>query len=157
MNKVNEIINNKLFIDKIQKLKLIEKDRIFCKHGIEHLLDVARIAYIKNLEEKLGYEKEVIYGAALLHDLGRVSEYEENIPHHVGGISIAKEILHETSYTDIEIDLILKAIGNHRNKNADGLSEILYLSDKKSRNCFLCESQKECNWSTEKRNKNILY
>ena len=51
MNKVNEIINNKLFIDKIQKLKLIEKDRIFCKHGIEHLLDVARIAYIKNLEE----------------------------------------------------------------------------------------------------------
>lgn len=157
MNKVNEIINNKLFIDKIQKLKLIEKDRIFCKHGIEHLLDVARIAYIKNLEEKLGYDKEVIYGAALLHDLGRVSEYEENIPHHVGGISIAEEILHETSYTDIEIDLILKAIGNHRNKNADGLSEILYLSDKKSRNCFLCESQKECNWSTEKRNKNILY
>lgn len=118
---------------------------------------MARIAYIKNLEEKLGYDKEVIYGAALLHDLGRVSEYEENIPHHVGGISIAKEILHETSYTDIEIDLILKAIGNHRNKNADGLSEILYLSDKKSRNCFLCESQKECNWSTEKRNKNILY
>ena len=75
MNKVNEIINNKLFIDKIQKLKLIEKDRIFCKHGIEHLLDVARIAYIKNLEEKLGYDKEVIYGAALLHDLGRV-QYE---------------------------------------------------------------------------------
>ena len=31
----------------------MRKNRIFCRHGIDHLMDVARIAYIENLEKKL--------------------------------------------------------------------------------------------------------
>ena len=48
-------------------------------------MDVARIAYIENLEAQLGLEKEDIYIAALLHDLGRVDEYESGIGHHIAG------------------------------------------------------------------------
>ena len=37
-----------------------EKSRIFCKHDLQHSLDVARIAYILNLEADLKIEKEII-------------------------------------------------------------------------------------------------
>ena len=53
------------------KMKKFEHDREFCCHQITHLLDVARIAYIKNLEAGLGIDKELIYTAAILHDIGK--------------------------------------------------------------------------------------
>ena len=56
-------------------LYITEKERIFCRHGMEHLLDVARIAYITNLEEGLGIEKDVIYAAGLLHDVIEDTDY----------------------------------------------------------------------------------
>lgn len=55
---------------------------------------------------------------------------------------------------------IVYAIENHRNKEMlkrDDLAGILYRADKMSRCCFGCRAEKECNWSTEKKNMEIQY
>jgi hypothetical protein len=58
-----------------------EADRAFCKHGLNHLLDTARIAYILVLENGLNISKGMVYATALLHDIGRYDEYYHGIPH----------------------------------------------------------------------------
>ena len=157
MKKVNEILHNRKYSNALKELNELEKDREFCKHTIEHFLDVSRIAYIKVLEGNLNYTKEVIYAIGLLHDIGRVLEYKENIPHHLGSVILAKEILKETSYSENEKKIIIDTIKNHRNEEDDELSLLIYKSDKLSRNCFSCSSEKECYWSREKKNFNITY
>ena len=52
---------------------------------MSHLLDVARIAYIRNLEKGYGFRKDVIYAAAVLHDIGKALQYEEKVPHEIAG------------------------------------------------------------------------
>lgn len=157
MDKINEILLNKKYKEALVILEDLEKGREFCKHNIEHFLDVARIAYIKVLEEKLDYSKDIIYGIALLHDIGRVLQYKEGIPHHEGSVILAKEILKETSYNEEEKEAILSAIENHRCEDENKLNKIIYLSDKLSRNCFSCKSEKECYWSIDKKNLKIKY
>ena len=44
-----------------------------------HLLDVARLAWIFNLEANQEISKERIYAAALLHDIGRHIQYETEL------------------------------------------------------------------------------
>ena len=39
---------------------------------------------------------------------------------------------------------------------AEGLDKIIYLADKKSRSCFLCNAEKLCKWSKEKKNLDII-
>ena len=80
--------------------KEAEKDRIFCKHGIEHLLDVARIAYIENLEQNCGVSKEWIYTAALLHDIGRFLQYSKGNIMKAG--AELKEILKDCGFKQEE-------------------------------------------------------
>ncbi|MGN0395668.1 MAG: HD domain-containing protein, partial [Coprococcus sp.] len=82
MDKINAILNNHEYRSYINKIKENETDRRFCCHGIEHCLDVARIAYIINLEEKLDIKKELIYAAALLHDIGRADKSDAGKNHH---------------------------------------------------------------------------
>ena len=88
---VNQLISNRNYQKLIKQLEVLEKDRIFCKHGFEHGLDVARIAYIMNLEMKLGRDKEEIYLSALLHDIGRIEEYESGTNHQEAGAWVASD------------------------------------------------------------------
>ena len=155
MNKINEILHNDKYIRYLNELYDLEKDRIFCRHTIEHFLDVSRIAYIKVLENKLNYSKDIIYAIGLLHDIGRVLQYNEGIPHDEGSLIIARDILSETSYTEEEVDIILSAIGSHRQESTGELESIIYSSDKESRNCFMCRAEKECYWSKDKKNFDI--
>ena len=80
MERVNKIWRHPVWKQHMEHLAEYEKNRIFCRHGIDHLMDVARIAYIENLEKNCGISKEIIYGAALLHDIGRYLQYTEGIP-----------------------------------------------------------------------------
>ena len=155
MNKINEILYNDKYIRYLKELYELEQDRIFCRHTIEHFLDVSRIAYIKVLENNLSYSKDIIYAIGLLHDIGRVLQYNEGIPHDEGSVIIAREILSETSYTEEEVDVILSAIDSHRQRTNGELESIIYNSDKESRNCFMCAAEKECYWSKDKKNFNI--
>lgn len=159
--KLNFIQNHPLYRSSYQKLKEFEKARIFCCHQMDHLLDVARIAYILNLEMNLGLDRELIYGAALLHDIGKSRQYEEGIPHESAGEALAAQILadmpKDIAYTEAEKQQILTAILGHRRlrDNPEPLEALLYQGDKLSRACFTCPSQAECNWSIEKKNMEI--
>lgn len=160
MNKAEKIIKQEAFLQYINTIENVEKDRIYCRHGLTHLLDVARIAYIKNLEQGSPYSKEVIYGAALLHDIGKVKQYEERIPHEITGAEKSMEILTDCGYGKEEIEWIRQAILEHRRGPKEGstkLSWLLYEADKASRACYLCPAAKSCNWSEEQKNKTVVY
>ncbi|MDV4152668.1 HD domain-containing protein [Clostridium sp. AL.422] len=155
MDNVNIILNHPKYKMLLEELNNIEKERKFCNHTLEHFLDVARIAYIIVLEKKLCYSKEVIYSIALLHDIGRVAEYNNGVDHHEASAIIAEELLQYTSFTKEEKTLIIKSIKEHRRESEDELSKIIYKSDKLSRNCFNCMAYKECYWKEDKKNNNI--
>ena len=157
MENINIILNNKEYKQALEKLSEYERNREFCNHTIEHFIDVSRIAYIMVLEEKLSVSKEVIYAIGLLHDIGRVKQYEEGIHHDIASVEMSKEILKETSFTDEEINIILNGIANHRKESDNKVEEIIYKADKLSRQCFNCKAEKECYWSSEKKNFKITY
>lgn len=155
MERAGKIWNHSDFKACLLKIEELEEDRIFCGHDRNHLLDVARIAYIENLERNLGIDKELIYAAALLHDIGRHLQYLKGIPHHEGGVQVAGPILKDCGFSEQETEKILEAISGHRDKNISkraDLSGLLYRADKKSRCCFSCKAEAECNWSKEKKN-----
>lgn len=155
MERVNKICSHPLWKDSLKKIRELEQNRVFCCHTMEHFLDVARIAYIENLEKNLHLSKELIYGAALLHDIGRHLEYTQGIPHEQGSVQIAEEILKDCSFEKEEQEEILSAIQAHRIQEtgfSNDLAGIVYRADKKSRNCAFCHALQECNWDREKKN-----
>jgi uncharacterized domain HDIG len=160
MEYVMQILNHSLYKAEIDKIKKYEVSRIYCKHGLEHFLDVARIAYLLNLENKLGYSKELIYITGLLHDIGKHQEYTDGIPHEKASYKIGMQILNDIKLNDCDKALILNAILEHRNikvKDQNNLSGIIYLADKLSRVCFTCEHQLTCNWDNKKKNSKLKY
>ena len=158
MDRINKIYNSSMYRQELVCIVEDEKDRVYCKHDIEHFLDVARIAYIINLEKSLGYSKDIIYAIALLHDIGRHREYKEGVNHHKASAEIADFILKDAGYMPSEIKMINEAILHHRNKtNLSKLNELIYTADKISRKCYSCSAIATCKWSNSKKNKEIMY
>ena len=158
MKRLDLILSHPLFTEGIYKNKELEQDRKFCRHDMEHFLSVARLAYIFNLERKYNLPKDVIYAAALLHDIGRWKQYSCGIPHEVASRDMAEIILKDSRFRDEEIELICQAISEHRiTDHSKQLSMILYDADKISRNCYSCAVQEECNWNDEKKNLHITW
>ena len=158
MERVNKIINHPLWNAAIKDIETSEEDRKFCRHSREHLLDTARIAYIFSLEENMNIGKEIIYAAALLHDIGRSEAYSGGLPHEEAGAALARKILLECDFDHDEVDLISDSILSHREKCAlknDNLCTILYMADKKSRICLFCDARNECKWDYEKMNMSL--
>ncbi|MCD7920091.1 MAG: HD domain-containing protein [Clostridiales bacterium] len=160
MRRVNALLRHPTFTETLSELEALEQERIFCRHGLSHLLDVARIMWIQTLEQGLPLDKEVVYAAALLHDLGRVAQLRQGTPHEEASAALAGAILPECSYTEGETAEISAAILSHRGETggpADGtpLGRLLYEADKKSRVCWCCKAQRLCNWPEAKRNTGI--
>lgn len=152
MERCNNVYNHSVFKKRMEIIKETEKTRKFCRHGIDHALDVARIGYIMILEKKLDIDKELFYTAALLHDAGRYS----GVPHNISGADLARRIMPECGFTDDETEHVYNAILGHRNNSQNDIfSEILYDADKKSRNCKECKARSECYWDRDKLNMNI--
>lgn len=157
-NRYNSIIYNKTYKELLEKLSVLESERIFCRHGIEHLLDVCRLAYINVLENGLNIPKDIVYAAGLLHDIGRVAEYEGYGEHHENGAKTASEIMAECGYACDEIEMVADAIVSHRSlddTNVTSLKNILYKADKESRNCFYCSAYDLCRWDENKKNRGV--
>lgn len=158
MERVDRIISHPLWRESLEKIQKLEEVRVFCKHDFVHFLDVARIAYIESLEKGLPISKELIYSAALLHDIGRHLQYSEGTPHDEAGVDLAEKILTECGFDENAMAQILSAIGSHRKPEvafSDGLEGVIYRADKKSRNCMLCSAQAGCNWSRERKNMSL--
>ena len=120
MKRIEAILQDERFRYGLQQIAKLEQQRIFCCHGLEHLLDVARIAWIMTLEQHLPLEKDIVYGAALLHDLGRYQQYEHQIPHHEASAALALEILPDAGYSLEETAMITAAFSAKRRQIASG-------------------------------------
>ena len=158
MQRVNSICSHPLWKSCVSKILDLERERIFCCHDTSHFLDVARIAWIENLEKRLAISREMIYAAAMLHDIGRHLQYMQGVPHDEGSISIASDILKDSGFDEKEQAEILSAIRMHRNPDAasrDDLAGIIYRADKKSRICAFCSASDKCNWPESKKNMKI--
>ena len=161
MDRINQILHHPVFIECMKQNEMAEAKRSFCHHDIEHVCAVARIAMLLNLEEKVGISKDMVYGAALLHDCGRYKQYLEGIPHDEAGAELAGIILPECGYTKEETDCILGAIASHRGSSLRGrdgaMADLLYRADKMSRNCLFCKVYEECNWEKEKKDRAFYF
>lgn len=127
MQRINKLLQHPAFIENLNRLNALEADRTYCRHGLSHLLDVARIALILQYQEQNStdnrcaapFSEETIYAAALLHDIGRVLQYEQGLPHETAGLCLARQILQDCSFTKTEQALILDAIQFHRTNNTE--------------------------------------
>lgn len=157
MERVQTILEQQLFADSLAQLEQREHRRIYCRHGLPHLLDVARIASILAADHALDCPRDVIYAAALLHDIGRLEQYATGEPHTSAGVALARKILCDTTYTQEEQREILEAVGGHQT-GGDGhaLTRLICEADHASRLCFSCAARDTCNWPETRRNQTIL-
>ncbi len=161
MARVDAVLRHPIFAERLELLSELEKDRIFCRHGMEHLLSVARLAYIFNLERGYGIDKDLIYATGLLHDIGRGRQYVDGTPHAIGGLALAEEVLRDAGFGDEEVLIALEAISEHSGETprerTSELATILYDADKQSRDCFSCKVEGICKWDPELKNMTVIW
>lgn len=163
MEYVARLLHQEQYRETVKKIARLEADRIYCRHNMEHFMDVARLAQIRNLKEQLGLDEEMIYLYALLHDIGRMKEYEQGISHAAASAEFAGEIFATIDYPKEKGDIICRAILAHRRENCGELhgeklwqkafTQLMKWADKASRMCFACEAADSCKWSEEEKNK----
>ena len=74
MERVDKILAHPASQVYMRRIREQERTRVFCLHGIEHSLDVARIGYIKNLEQGLSFRQDVICSHHTEHLLSRKTD-----------------------------------------------------------------------------------
>lgn len=156
--RIEAILRDPCYREYIDKNLIKEKDRRFCRHTFQHLLDVARITYILMLETgdihrfmeandlNLRTAKELVYASALLHDIGRWKEYDTGEDHSKVSAELAVSILETAGFSESEIKLVCDGISEHRrlSENPSLLGERLFRADNLSRICLQCEARNEC-------------
>ncbi len=103
----------------LQAVEEAERDRVFCRHGFGHLMDVARAAWILTLEEGRDLPKDLVYASALLHDLGRADQYRDGTPHDLAGADLARRLLPRAGFSEEETEAAVLAIRGHRRKTTE--------------------------------------
>lgn len=156
----------------LEQIDAAERDRVFCRHGVGHLLDVARIAWILNMERGLELPRELVYIAALLHDVGRAAQYASGEPHDAAGERMAAQMLDalpEGARLDAgDREAVLAAVRGHRgdshvgadavpplNERALALASLICEADNRSRPCYACSAQADCYWPEGRKNLSI--
>lgn len=160
MERADRILRHPVFLENLEKISAAEADRRFCRHNMEHFLDVARIGRIINAEEGFGIETEEIYAAGLLHDIGRAAQGGEGASHEFASALLAERILRDCGFSEEETAAVADAIRAHRTEGVSGeknLRGLLYRADKASRPCYACRARGECRWEEEKKNLHLLY
>lgn len=159
MERVNRILRNAAYREAIRKNEEAEKGRRYCHHDMAHFLDVARIAMLLAQKEQFSVSEELVYAAALVHDMGRYRQYEDKTPHEQASAELADEILRASGFDDKETGVIIDAVRNHRNAaiaKETSLRGLIYRADKLSRACFACPVEDTCDWSADKKNLRIV-
>jgi len=149
--RILKIFENDEFFLALDSIKDLEKSREFCKHNLEHCLQVARLA-LKESNGKINVE--IIIVTALLHDLGRAKEWLLNYnalltneSHNILSAKYSEKILLDCGFSIDETNLIYIAIENHNNDKValeTGLNGIIYRADKTSRDCENCKTKNKC-------------
>ncbi len=167
MELTNRILNDHDYRAYMSDIGKAEADRKFCRHGMDHCMDVARIACLINSERGYGLDRDLIYATALLHDIGRAEEYGGGACHDIAGAGIAEVVLVKCKATRDVTEKIIAAIRDHRGQDIGRLCGteddktllcgLIKEADKLSRACFNCKAYDECKWPEEKKNNIIIY
>lgn len=150
--KTGFILQNEHFNLLLCELNKLEENRLYCKHDISHLVEVARIMLEINNSNSLSIPHDIIVATALLHDIGRVNEYKFGTDHRVAGTNDITQILTECGYSNKDIPTIIDAISKHDKQSNDDLSNLLYKADKLSRPCYTCKAKNTCKWDKNLQN-----
>lgn len=158
-DRIDNILHNEKYLHLMKLIDEKEENRIFCRHGLTHSLDVARIGCILSMDEGVSVDRELLYAAALLHDIGRADPDDSGEAHHLQSVELAEDILRTTGFTADETAAVCTAIASHNTDgmDRDGLAYILYRADKLSRCCFDCKAADECYWPDDIRNNKLIY
>ncbi|MEA1960117.1 MAG: HD domain-containing protein [Bacillota bacterium] len=159
LKRIELLLKDALYTDYIERNTQEEEGMVYCQHDLHHHIDVARIAYIlvlehndfnyfvkeANLSSKLA-AKEIIYAAGLLHDIGKWKEYQSGADHAAFGARLAHDILPRVFFNPNEIEIICRAIYEHRNisKDMSFLGERIHRADNLSRVCSQCDQHHHC-------------
>jgi len=103
---------------KYEKIQEVVTKELSCSaHDLEHVLRVYRLClYLTKYE--LSVNLDVLKTAALLHDIAKVKEDQDNsgnTDHALLGAEMAKKILEELGYSE-NLDQIIRCIRTHRFK-----------------------------------------
>lgn len=159
MKTVAALLAHPGFQARLAAIERKETTRRFCRHGLDHALDVARISWILALENGRAFDKETVYLAALLHDLGRS---EDDASHDAASVRLARTLLADCGASAETIADVCAAIGAHREKAAAidpasaSLGQLLAFADKKSRLCWRCAARDDCHWPEAAKNTTII-
>jgi len=147
LERINKLISLPGYQRLLLQLEQQERVRIYCRHDLAHSLAVARVAYILYLE-RVGCRdkeqvKELIYAAALVHDLGRTQAGED---HAAAGARLARRLLPEAGFTPEEVEQIALAVACHRSASLGTalLAGLIQEADDLSRPCFNCNVRDSC-------------
>lgn len=126
MKYTTAILHHPEFLRLQEQILELEKDRIYCRHDLTHLLDVCRMAWIMYLEDcrqndkrKMSEEKDRFYVTGLLHDIGRAAQYETGEHHAPAGQRIAAGILNDISYPQEWMEETLQIVGEHHGRTRE--------------------------------------
>lgn len=122
--------------------------------------DHVEVSYL-NADNMLA-KKDQFYVTGLLHDIGRVAQYETGEHHSVAGVRIAEKLLTEIEYPSEWTKETLQIVGvHHGREDEEGVAYTMeyYIrrADHLSRNCFFCEASDSCKWKKEERNQTIYW
>lgn len=148
MERLSHLLKDEQYKRLVKEIELREQQRSFCRHDMAHLLDVARIAWILCLEQKLAFTRDCVYAAAFLHDIGREAEYDHPAADHAeAGTRLARPLLLRHGFSPVEAEAIAEAIREHRRPPQEcrtALGRVLAAADDYSRRCFECPVRSGC-------------
>ncbi len=102
---------------KHEKIKEIIKKELSCSaHNLDHVMRVYSLCLLLAKHEE-NVDLHVLIPAALLHDIARVEESNDNTgetDHSILGSKIAEEILRDLEYEEEKIEEIKHCIATHR-------------------------------------------
>lgn len=110
-------------------VQLVKKSGAHPAQGLNHCMRVYHLA--KELSQHLMLDDEVLYGAALLHDMGKYPAYAlTNMDHALRSKGVALNIMGKSDFPSQKVSSVLDAIENHMYYSEPGRSdEAVYLRD----------------------------
>jgi uncharacterized protein len=122
--------------ERFKKIKeAVEKELSCSAHNMDHVMRVYNLCL--HLAEKENVELDVLQAAALLHDIARVKEDNDqtgNTDHAILGSKMASPILKELGFSEEKIKHIQKCIVSHRYRTGNipqtKEAQILFDADK---------------------------
>lgn len=103
----------KELIEKIRKFYFVEEQlgQMLPEHDLNHALRVRNLCLWLAEEESLVLNQDVLIAAALLHDIGYISD--DSSEHINSSIQFSKELLPKVNFKKEKIPLVIECIKNH--------------------------------------------